>query len=177
MRTQVSRRSFFNSPCPYGYSQDPDVVRNPRGIRGFQLNNGTFGTWKVQGKLGGYTKYALSLRYLRLFSTSPRTSFPDKTRGILNDGGLFAQRQGWHLPGFNASSWPAREFSAGLPNATVGVGFFITTFDLEIPRDLDVMMSFQFDESMQPYRALLFVNGWYMGKRIASLGYAVATHL
>lgn len=33
--------------------------KSPRGIPGFQLNGGKFTTWKVQGKLGGYTKSVL----------------------------------------------------------------------------------------------------------------------
>ena len=31
-------------------------IKPARGIAGFELNGGTFTTWKVQGKLGGYTK-------------------------------------------------------------------------------------------------------------------------
>ena len=30
--------------------------KSPRGVRGFSLNVGNFSDWKVQGKLGGYTK-------------------------------------------------------------------------------------------------------------------------
>ena len=89
----------------------------------------------------------------------------------MNDGGLFAQRAGWHLPGFDTSSWEDRDFSAGLPDGKAGVGFFVTKFNLDIPSGFDVMMSFQFDNSTVPYRALLFVNGWMMGKRVANLGY------
>ena len=33
-----------------------DTSKSPRGIRGFQLNTGTFSEWKIQGKVGGYTK-------------------------------------------------------------------------------------------------------------------------
>ena len=33
--------------------------KSARGIAGFQLNGGTITTWKVQGKVGGYTKYVL----------------------------------------------------------------------------------------------------------------------
>jgi hypothetical protein len=100
-------------------------------------------------------------------------SFPDTTRGVLNEGGLFGERVGWHLPGFDTSSWVERDFSAGLPNGVAGIGFFVTTFPLNIPAGFDVMLSFTFDESTQPYRALLFINGWMMGKRVANLGYAV----
>ncbi|PIL34786.1 hypothetical protein GSI_02573 [Ganoderma sinense ZZ0214-1] len=117
--------------------------KSARGIAGFELVGGAFTTWKVQGKLGGYT------------------NFPDKVRGVMNEGGLFGEREGWHLPGFDTSSWTARDLSEGLPGP--GVGFFVTTFDLAFPKNTDVLMSFQFEaENTQPYRALLF--------RVANLG-------
>lgn len=31
-------------------------IKPARGIAGFKLEGGSFTTWKVQGKLGGYTK-------------------------------------------------------------------------------------------------------------------------
>ncbi|KAI0694018.1 glycoside hydrolase superfamily [Cerioporus squamosus] len=128
--------------------------KSERGIRGFELHGGVghFSTWKVQGKLGGYT------------------GFPDRTRGILNEGGLFGERQGWHLPGFDTSDWTTRALSEGLPGPRAGVGFFVTTFQLEVPSGVDAMMSFQFSEDNAPYRALLFVNGWKFGKRVANIG-------
>ncbi|KAF8879099.1 glycoside hydrolase family 35 protein [Gymnopilus junonius] len=131
-----------------------DSSKSPRGIRGFQLDGDTkFGKWKVQGKVGGYNH------------------FPDKVRGIFNEGGLFGERQGWHLPGFSTNGWVSRDLSHGLPNNAAGVGFFVTTFELNIPKGLDVMLSFTFDEPLgQPYRAFLFVNGWMMGKRVGNLG-------
>jgi len=133
-------------------SSPTDVIKSPRGVRGFKLNDGTFDAWRVQGKIGGYT------------------GFPDTTRGVLNEGGLFGERAGWHLPGFDTSGWVERPLSAGLPHGTAGVGFFVTTFPLDIPAGFDVMLSFTFDHTTQPYRALLFVNGWMMGKRVANLG-------
>ena len=30
--------------------------KSARGIAGFSLSGGTFATWKVQGKVGGYTE-------------------------------------------------------------------------------------------------------------------------
>jgi hypothetical protein len=98
------------------------------------------------------------------------TSYPDKVRGVLNEGGLYGERLGWHLPGYDTSAWDARDLSDGLPNVAAGVGFFVTTFDLNISEELDVPMSFTFDRSFQPYRAQLYVNGWMMGKRVANLG-------
>ena len=113
----------------------------------------------------------------RPFPHFPSLSFLDTTRGVLNEGGLFGERAGWHLPGFDTSSWVERDLSAGLPDGAAGVGFFVTTFPLDIPTGFDVMLSFTFDESSQPYRAFLFVNGWMMGKRVANLGCVVSTNL
>ncbi|KAI0350174.1 hypothetical protein OH77DRAFT_1593752 [Trametes cingulata] len=137
--------------------------KSDRGIRGFALVGGVgnFSTWRVQGKLGGYTAY------------------PDKVRGVLNEGGLFAEREGWHLPGFpTGSSSPAkftsRELSSGLPGGRAGVGFFVTQMRLDVPQGLDASFSFEFDGGAQktgePYRALLFVNGWKFGKRVGNVG-------
>lgn len=92
-------------------------------------------------------------------------------RGVLNEGGLYGERMGWHLPGFDTSSWVLRDLPEGLPNATAGVGFFVTTFNLSISEGLDVPMAFTFDDTSQPYRAQLYVNGWMMGKRVSNLGY------
>ena len=110
----------------------------------------------------------------------PNTSFsyPDKVRGVLNEGGLFGERQGWHLPSFPTSGWASRDLSEGLPNQAAGVGFFVSTFKLDIPKGLDVMLSFTFEEPLgQPYRAFLFVNGWMMGKRVANLGLVFFIHI
>ncbi|KAF8902859.1 hypothetical protein CPB85DRAFT_1438584 [Mucidula mucida] len=57
--------------------------------------------------------------------------FPDKVRGVFNEGGLFGERSGWHLPGLDTSAWESRELSDGLPGSAAGVGFFVTTFDLD----------------------------------------------
>ena len=100
-------------------------------------------------------------------------SYPDKVRGLFNEGGLYGEREGWHLPGYDTSGseWTTRELSKGLPGGRAGVGFFVTTFELEIPTYTDTLVSFQFEETNdQPYRALLFVNGWQYGKRAANVG-------
>jgi hypothetical protein len=100
-----------------------------------------------------------------------RLRYPDKTRGLFNEGGLFGERRGWHLPGFDTSAWEVRELSDGLPGGGAGVGFFVTTFELDLDDFLDVHMSFTFEDPLgMPYRALLFVNGWMIGKRVANLG-------
>ena len=84
---------------------------------------------------------------------------------MLNEGGLFGEREGWHLPGFDTSTWATRDLSTGLPNGTAGVGFFVTTFELDFPSSADALVSFEFtEESGMAYRARLFVNGWMFGK-------------
>jgi hypothetical protein len=83
---------------------------------------------------------------------------------LQHEGGLFGERQGWHLPGFNTSSWQSRDLVNGLPNGQPGVGFFVTTFSLNISAGLDVPLSFNFNDGNIRYRALLFVNGWKYGK-------------
>ena len=95
--------------------------------------------------------------------------------GIFNEGGFYGERKGWHLPGFPTDGWESRSLSDGLPNDQAGLGFFVTTFKLDIPKGLDVMLSFNFLEPEgQPYRASLFVNGWMMGKRIGNLGFVLS---
>lgn len=44
---------------------NPDTSKSPRGVRGFMLDTGTFTEWKVQGKIGGYTKYVCHLMITR----------------------------------------------------------------------------------------------------------------
>ena len=89
----------------------------------------------------------------------------------MNEGGLFGEREGWHLPGFDTSSWSSRALSAGLDNGgKAGAGFFLTTFKLDVPHGVDAMFSFAFSSENAPYRALLYVNGWKFGKRVANIG-------
>ena len=115
--------------------------------------------------------FILSASYYRLIPFVYR-SFPDRVRGVLNEGGLYGEREGWHLPSFPISNWIPRALSDGLPGGKAGVGFFVTTFALDVPSGVDAAMSFQFnvEEGLAPYRALLFVNGWKFGKRAADYG-------
>ncbi|KAG9025922.1 hypothetical protein FRB95_009626 [Tulasnella sp. JGI-2019a] len=167
-----------------------DGSRSPRGIRGYKLSDGMFSHWKVQGKVGGYLGYR------------------DKLRGIFNEGGLHAEREGWHLPASDLTAhelkaldqqqWMKRDPLEGLPSTSrfatqsdhalglphhrgmidphgcSGVGFFRTSFTLSMPAEHDVMMSVVFEDigstALPPYRALLFINGWMMGKRVGNLG-------
>lgn len=85
-------------------------------------------------------------------------SFPDRIRGVMNEGGLYGERAGWHLPGFDDSQWEPRSPAEGMLSA--GVGFFRATFDLDIPAGVDAKMSFNFPPyGNGTYRAFLYVNG------------------
>lgn len=88
----------------------------------------------------------------------------------MNEGGSYGERKGWHLPDSNHSDWASRDISLGLPGNRAGLGFFVTEFDLDIPEGFDVPMSFVFEQESSPYRAIMFLNGWMMGKRVANLG-------
>ncbi|KKY28421.1 putative beta-galactosidase b [Phaeomoniella chlamydospora] len=127
---------------------------NPRGITNATLisrnYSTTFTKWKVAGTAGGDT-YSHTL---------------DPIRSPINEGGLTAERLGWHLPSFDDSSWTASSPSTGFTSATVK--FYRTTFpSIDIPTGHDVSLSFRLTTpSSGPlsFRALLFVNGYQYGR-------------
>jgi beta-galactosidase len=90
--------------------------------------------------------------------------YRDRVRGPLNEGGLFAERQGYHLPGSPTESWnTSSPFETGLRSA--GVGFYATSFELDLPAEYDIPIDFVFDNTTTPdYRVQLFVNGYQFGK-------------
>lgn len=50
--------------------------KSPRGIRGFKLDAGSFGEWKVQGKVGGYREFVTQPGHLK---SHPNTSIVSQT--------------------------------------------------------------------------------------------------
>ncbi|KAJ7179483.1 glycoside hydrolase family 35 protein [Mycena filopes] len=135
--------------------------KTPRGILSYAFTGSpatTVSLWKVAGNLGG-------------------ESFADNTRGPLNEGGLFGERQGWHLPNFDDTLWAAGAPTApgALPHA--GVAFFRTTFTLNIPPGVDYPLALVFANATSasgaaptPFRAQLYVNGWQFGKYVNHIG-------
>jgi beta-galactosidase GanA len=110
--------------------------------------------WKIQGRRGG-------------------EDLADPVRGVANNGGLYGERVGWHLPGFDDRRWQA----ATLPitSAKPGTTWYRTSFDLAVPKGQDATIGVQFGDPGVPrspvdYRAILFVNGWNMGQFIAHVG-------
>jgi hypothetical protein len=134
-----------------------EMMKNPRGILRYQLANRPQDaiTWKMTGNLGG-------------------EQYADKTRGPLNEGALFAERQGYHLPSPPTGSWAAGSPLAGL--LAPGVRFYTTSFDLDMPTGYDIPLSFAFkngttgNTNVSNYRSMLFVNGYQFGKYVHNIG-------
>ncbi|KIW20461.1 hypothetical protein PV08_01036 [Exophiala spinifera] len=131
-----------------------DLMKTPRGILDYSLagQEKTAITWKLTGNLGG-------------------EDYRDRTRGPLNEGGMYAERQGWHLPNPPSQNWESRSPFDGVSEA--GVGFFSTQFDLDIPAGWDVPLSFKFGNSTQPpaqYRVQFYINGFQYGKYVNHIG-------
>ncbi|WUR15026.1 beta-galactosidase [[Empedobacter] haloabium] len=110
--------------------------------------------WRLQGNLGG-------------------EAIADPVRGPMNNGGLYGERAGWHLPGAMADGWRASAPTA--PPPAPGTYWLRTTFELDLPRGHDVQLGLAFGDTARPRserenRALLFVNGWNMGQFIAHVG-------
>lgn len=122
--------------------------------------------------MGTSSAYVLGVR--GHFSLTSGSSFPDKVRGITNEGGFYAEREGWHLPGFNTSSWETRSPSQGL--TAPGVGFFSTTVALDIPYGIDAPINIVYSglntsgSNETAYRSQLYVNGWQFGRFVSNLG-------
>ncbi|KAJ5612956.1 hypothetical protein N7510_006150 [Penicillium lagena] len=139
-----------------------DVIKFPKGI----LNYGLSGhdqsdiSWKLAGNLGG-------------------EQYEDLVRGPLNEGAMYAERQGYHYPKPPDADWKASNpITDGVSQA--GVGFYTTRFRLKIPNGWDVPMSFIFNGSSvdninsydtgRNYRCQLYVNGYQFGKYINNIG-------
>jgi beta-galactosidase len=137
-----------------GHNEDfkaDDSHKQPRGLTGASLVGSSAPlTWRIQGSRGGET-------------------LVDPVRGPMNTGGLYGERGGWSLPGFPDRSWP----STSLPHrdATPGESWYRTTFTLHLPATQDVPIGVDItDAPSHHYRALIYVNGWLMGRYINDLG-------
>ncbi|KAL1960822.1 hypothetical protein VTO42DRAFT_5805 [Malbranchea cinnamomea] len=132
-----------------------DEMKIPRGILNYDLSGRSKDviTWVLTGNLGG-------------------EDYADRVRGPRNEGGLFIERQGWHQPAPPSESWTsANPVIDGVSGA--GVGYFTTSFDLDIPKGWDVPLYFTFannTETPSSYRVQLYVNGYQFGKYTSNIG-------
>lgn len=93
----------------------------------------------------------------------------DATRGVLNNGGLHGEWAGYSLPGYPDGNWSR----VALPHAEAqpGVGWYRTSFALHLPPRQDTSVGVHIDTDPGPhYRALIYVNGWLIGRYVADLG-------
>ena len=144
-----------NEGHPEDLATSAETQKAPRGLAGAQLQGSLASvSWRIQGALGGEHP-------------------PDLTRGPMNTGGLFGERSGWYLPAFDDHAWrpvslPDRWSSDRVPP---GVGWYRTSFTLHLPRGVDIPVGLRVtDATRQPYEALIFLNGWMMGRYANDVG-------
>ncbi|KAJ7935677.1 glycoside hydrolase family 35 protein [Mycena leptocephala] len=139
-----------------GHDQRADALI-PRGIMSATLlssSNTTFTKWTIAGNAGGESNI-------------------DPVRGVIAEGGLHAERLGWHLPGFDDATWASRSPAEGVDNGTIA--FFRTTSDLAVPEGYDVSLEFVLTSPPgSNLRAQLYVNGYQYGKFVPQIGHQIA---
>ena len=87
----------------------------------------------------------------------------------MNNGGLYGERAGWSLPGYPDQGW--RDATLPLSSAQPGVGWYRTTFDLNVRTGVDASIGLTIaDDPAKAYRAVIFVNGWNLGQYINNVG-------
>lgn len=132
----------------------------PRGIYNATLltssggSAGNFSSWKVAGTAG---------------HKRGGGDLVDPIRGPLNEGGLHAERLGWHLPGFDVSSWITAQ---SLRIKTDGISFFRSTISTYVPTGLDASLAFVITDpgTTRDFRVQLYVNGYQYGKFWSRIG-------
>ncbi|MDB5455190.1 MAG: beta-galactosidase, partial [Caulobacter sp.] len=146
-----------------GYNWDldaDDAHKEARGLISASLASPTGNSfsipiaWKIQGNKGG-------------------EDIADPVRGVVNNGGLAGERDGWSLPGFPDAAWAKATLPETKP--AVGTTWYRTTFKLDAPKGHDVSLGLTIGDPATPrspgrYRVLIFVNGWNMGQFIAHVG-------
>ncbi|RLL97255.1 hypothetical protein CFD26_107078 [Aspergillus turcosus] len=138
-----------------GHDQDsvrPKGTQNPRGILGASLiGEGNFASWRIQGNAGGEKNI-------------------DPVRGPMNEGGLYGERMGWHLPGYK----PPKSASKNSPLDGVSGAegrFYTTTFKLNLDKDLDVPIGLQLGAPAGTKAVVqIFMNGYQFGHYLPHLG-------
>jgi hypothetical protein len=125
-----------------------DQMKHPRGILNYLLSGHSQldVAWKLTGNLGG-------------------EEYVDKTRGPLNEGGLYAERQGFTQPYPPNENWVAGNPMTGI--STAGVAFYQADFQLDLPDNYDIPLTFNFGNTtingaVADYRAQLWVNGYQL---------------
>ncbi|MEV0633949.1 beta-galactosidase [Streptomyces sp. NPDC050619] len=96
----------------------------------------------------------------------------DPVRGPQNNGGLYGEREGWHLPDLADGSdgdWEPTD----LPRADrrQGVTWYRTAFRLAVEAGTDASIGLVLDDDpARAYRVQIFLNGWNLGQYINDVG-------
>jgi Glycosyl hydrolases family 35/Beta-galactosidase jelly roll domain/Beta-galactosidase, domain 2/Beta-galactosidase, domain 3 len=107
--------------------------------------------WRIQGAAGG---------------PSPA----DTARGLYNNGGLYGERRGWHLPVAHDAGWPV---TTSLKSTRPGVRWYRATARLDVPRGTDTAVGLRIEDRAgrrARYRVQIFVNGWNTGQYVNDTG-------
>lgn len=116
---------------------------------------------------------ARGLTAARFEGASPRVSWrimgaaaADPVRGPLNNGGLYGERHGWHLPGYDDGGWePVSSPSRG--DRRQGVTWYRTGFRLDVPPEVDASVGLLLDDGPgRASRVQVFLNGWNLGEYV-----------
>jgi hypothetical protein len=147
-KTYVITVVVDNNGLDENWTTGSDEMKNPRGIINYQLSGHSQSdvTWKLTGNLGG-------------------EDYIDQTRGPLNEGGLYAERQGFTQPYPPNSKWASGNPMTGI--STAGIAFYQADFSLDLPDDYDIPITFNFGNmtmngATADYRAQLWVNGYQL---------------
>jgi beta-galactosidase len=131
-----------------------DEIKTPMGLINYRFDKHVKSdiAWRMTGNLGG-------------------EDYADLARGPRNEGAMFAERQGFHLPQPPTDSWRiSNPITDGI--TTAGIGFFTTHFDLHIPSTYDIPLNLVLgnntirgdDGESRHYRVQIFINGYQFGK-------------
>jgi beta-galactosidase GanA len=116
----------------------------------------------------------------RLHGASAAQALRDPVRGPTNPAGLTGSNEGWALPGFPDGSWTRLNLpdSWAARSVPAGVGWYRTQFSLHIPSDVWAPIGLQLTPpgggspgpGGQNFQALIYLNGWLIGRYINDLG-------
>jgi hypothetical protein len=147
-KTYVITVIVDNNGLDENWTVGPDQMKDPRGILNYSLSGHTQSdvTWKLTGNLGG-------------------EEYIDKVRGPLNEGGLYAERQGYTQPFPPNKNWVSGNPETGISAA--GIAFYQADFHLDLPDDYDIPLTFNFgnttiNSAVADYRAQLWINGYQL---------------
>ncbi|OIJ66243.1 beta-galactosidase [Streptomyces mangrovisoli] len=130
----------------------------------------------MDGRSQDTHKAARGLTEVSFADASPKVTWriqgeadPDPVRGPLNNGGLYGERTGWHLPGADDRGW--RPVAFPHTERRQGVTWYRTTFRLAVDSRVDASIGLVLqDDPARAYRVQIFLNGWNMGQYVNDVG-------